>query len=199
MFKTCALLSLCAYSGLAGDFLTGQAARLVIGQATFTDQLAGASDILLGAVGGLAFANGTLWVADSNRNRLIPINNRVVAFPTQGFPQPLDQIAPFSSRCPVCVGQANEVIGEPDFISTTYAISQSGMRLPTAVATDGVRLAVADTENNRILLWLTLPTVNGQPADLELGQPDFNTVLQGSDVIVDNRSFRAPQGVWFQN
>jgi len=91
------------------------------------------------------------------------------------------------------------VLGQADFTSIDYHITQTGFRLPTAVATDGHALAVADTANNRVMLWKSIPTVNGQPADIELGQPDFNTVLQGSQVVVDNKSFRGPQGVWIQN
>ena len=199
MFKTCALLSLCAYVGLAADFVTGQGARLVIGQSTFTAQTPGTSNTLLGAVGGVAYANGILFAADSNREGLIPINNRVLEFPTQSFPGPLDTIRPFIARCAVCLGTANVVLGEPDFVSNTYSISQTGLRLPTAVATDGTILAVADTGNNRIMIWKSIPTTLNQPADLELGQPDFNTVLQGAQQVVDNKSLRSPQGVWIQN
>ncbi len=70
------------------------------------------------------------------------------------------------------------------------------MRAPTAVASDGQILAVADTSNNRILIWNSIPTINGQPADIVLGQPDFNTV---APVIATASSVRAPQGVWVQN
>jgi len=196
MFKTCALISLCAYVGLAADFVTGQAARLVVGQTTFTAQQPGASDTLLGAVGGLAFANGTLFVTDANRTGLTPINNRVLLFPTQSFPGPLDPIQPYIARCGTCVGKASTVLGQTDFTSVDFHITQTGLRLPTAVATDGKILAVADTANNRVMLWKSIPTVNGQPADLVLGQPDFTTI---APVVVDNRSFRGPQGVWIQN
>jgi uncharacterized protein (TIGR03437 family) len=199
MFKTCALLSLCACVGLAANFVTGQGARLVIGQTTFTQQQPGASDTLLGAVGGLAYANGILFVADANRTGLTPVNNRVLQFPTQSFPGPLDTIRPFIARCAVCLGQANVVLGQPDFTSTTFQITQSGLRLPTAVATDGSILAVADTGNNRVMIWKSIPNTVNQPADIELGQPDFKTVLQGSQQVVDNRSLRSPQGVWIQN
>src|SRR6185312_7225970 len=171
MFKTCALLSLCACVGLAADFVTGQGARMVIGQRTFTEQQPGASDTLLGGVGGVAYANGTLFVADSNRIGLTPLNNRVLQFPTQSFPGPLDKIRPFIARCAVCVGQANVVLGQPDFVSTAFQVSQTGLRLPTAVATDGRVLAVADTGNNRIMIWKSIPTTVDQPADIELGQP----------------------------
>ncbi|HEV8416281.1 MAG TPA: hypothetical protein VGQ49_22000 [Bryobacteraceae bacterium] len=199
MFKTCALLSLCACVGLAADFVTGQGARMVIGQTTFTQQQPGASDTLLGGVGGVAYANGILFVADSNRLGLTPLNNRVLLFPTQNFPGPLDNIRPFIARCAVCLGKASVVLGQPDFTSTTFSITQSGLRLPTAVATDGSILAVADTANNRIMIWKSIPSTTNQPADIELGQPDFKTILQGSQQVVDNRSFRSPQGVWIQN
>ena len=199
MFKTCILFSLCACVGLAANFVTGQGARLVIGQSTFTGQIPGTSDTLLGAVGGVAYANGILFAADANRLGLTPVNNRVLEFPTQNFPGPLDTIRPFIARCAVCVGKANVVLGQPDFTSNTFAISEKGLRLPTAVATDGKILAVADTGNNRIMIWKSIPNTIDQPADIELGQPDFKTVLQGAQQVVDNRSLRSPQGVWIQN
>ena len=172
---------------------------MVIGQTTFTQQQPGASDTLLGGVGGVAYGNGILFVADSNRLGLTPANNRVLLFPTQNFPGPLDTIRPFIARCAVCLGQASVVLGQPDFTSTTFSITQSGLRLPTAVATDGSVLAVADTANNRIMIWKSIPSTTNQPADIELGQPDFTSILQGSQQVVDNRSFRSPQGVWIQN
>lgn len=43
---------------------------------------------------------------------------------------------------------------------------------PTAVYTDGERIAVADTENHRVLLWNRWPQVNARPADIVLGQPN---------------------------
>jgi uncharacterized protein (TIGR03437 family) len=197
MRKYCALFSLCAGLGFGADFVTGQAARLVIGQPTFTTQQSGTSGTLLGAVGGLAFANGALFVADSNRVGLLPDNNRVLVFNNiqQSLPGPTDEIS-VTSRCPVCGGQASLVLGQPDFISSAYATTAGGMRLPCGVASDGTILAVADTDNNRVLLWKSIPTVTGQPADIVLGQKDFTTV---GPVVVDNKSFRAPQGVSVQN
>jgi uncharacterized protein (TIGR03437 family) len=197
MRKYCALFSLCAGLGSGADFVTGQAARLVIGQPTFTSQQSGASNTLLGAVGGLAFANGALFVADSNRVGLLPDNNRVLVFNNiqQTFPGPADEVS-VTSRCPVCGGQASLVLGQADFSSSAYAITAGGMRLPCGVASDGKILVVADTVNNRVLLWKSIPTVTGQPADIVLGQKDFTTV---GPVVVDNKGFRAPQGVWVQN
>ena len=64
----------------AADFTTGQAARLVIGQQTFTSQDSNSSDSILGAASGLAYAADTLFVADSNRVGASPSNHRVLLF-----------------------------------------------------------------------------------------------------------------------
>ncbi len=198
MLKYCALFSLCAGVGLAGDFFTGQAARLVIGQTSFTSQISGASDTLLGGVGGLAFAANTLFVADSNKIGFTPVNNRVLLFQnvSQTMPTPLAEIPAYSGMCPVCVGQAGLVLGQPDFLSVNPHTSQTGLRTANGVASDGRILAIADTDNNRVLIWNSIPVTNGQPADVLLGQPDFNTV---QPVIVNASTFRGPQGVWIQN
>src|SRR5271163_2911673 len=118
MLKYCALFSLCAGVSLAADFLTGQAAREVIGQTTFTEQLSGTASTLLGGVGGVAVANNTLFMADSNRVGLIPDNNRVLVFNniSTAFPGPNDQFALNGVRCPLCGGQAQVVLGQPDFL-----------------------------------------------------------------------------------
>jgi len=198
MLKYCAVFSLCAGVGLAADFITGQAARAVIGQTTFTSQASGASNMLLGGVGGVAYANNTLFVTDGNRQGNAPINNRVLIFNdlSHMIPAPTAEIGPNTGRCPVCAQGASLVLGQPDFTSTNYQTTANGMRLPTGVATDGRNLAVADTANNRVLLWKEIPTQIGQPADIVIGQPDFVTVQQ---VVVTQTSLRAPQGVWIQN
>jgi hypothetical protein len=74
---------LTAAAGFAAnvDFATGQAARLFIGQTQATRQQPGASDTLLGGVSGVAFANDTLFVADSNRVNSGPINILVYSEP----------------------------------------------------------------------------------------------------------------------
>ena len=47
------------------------------------------------------------------------------------------------------------------------------------LGTNSTRLLVADTNNSRVLVWLTFPTTNGQAADFVLGQPDFTTGTPG--------------------
>lgn len=182
----------------AADFTTGQAARLVIGQRTFTDQNGTPSAEVLGGAGGVAFANDMLFVADSNRVGANPLNHRVLVYQNLSsmFPGPLD-IPDYNRRCPLCGGTAGVVLGQTDFDKTEIALTQTGMRLPTAVASDGVRLAVADTDNNRVLIWLTIPTTNGQPADVVVGQPSFNSNVAPRPP--NESSLRGPQGVWLQD
>ena len=89
---------------LGGDFVTGQAARAVIGQPFFNAQNAGAASTtpapaggprrprrpanlqgtpitLLGAASGVAYVNNTLFVVDDNHLGFTPDNNRVLIYP----------------------------------------------------------------------------------------------------------------------
>jgi uncharacterized protein (TIGR03437 family) len=195
------LLSAAGLFAQGGSFITGQAARLVIGQATFTSQDPNSSDTVLGAVGGIAFAGDTLIVADSNRVGATPANHRVLLFKgaSSMFPSVSAQL-PNDRKCPVCVGQASVVLGQPNFTTTTLnvAATASALRLPTAVASDGVRLVVADTDHNRVLIWNQIPSQNNQPADVVVGQPNFTSVSPSTNSPTA-KSLRGPQGVWIQN
>ncbi len=204
MMKYFALLVATTGLACAADFATGQAARLVIGQVTFTQQDSGASQTLLGGVSGVAYANNLLFVADSNRVGAQPQNNRVLLFSGLSgmLPSPtaaIDQSNPYP--CAVCVGSASVVLGQPDFSTTDIGLNQNSLRTPTAVATDGRILAVADTDNNRVLLWLSIPSNNGQPADVVVGQPDFKTASSnfGGGNTPSAKGMRGPQGVWIQS
>ncbi|MGP0076288.1 MAG: IPT/TIG domain-containing protein [Bryobacteraceae bacterium] len=190
----------------AVDFLTGQAARETIGQPTFTSENVGnPSQDQIGAVQGLAYVNDMLFVVDSNLHGLIPpVNNRVMIYtnisrfiydPTAEVPQ--------GNRCNVCVGtaavgNASAVLGQPNFTSVTNPnTTQSGFRDPTFVASDGKILVVSDTDNNRVLIWNSIPTTaaqNDAPADIVLGQADFTT----ANIGLSSSGMRGPQGVWVQ-
>ncbi|HZO52266.1 MAG TPA: hypothetical protein VFB63_06100 [Bryobacteraceae bacterium] len=183
---------------------TGQAARLVIGQPTFTAATPGASESLLGAISGLAYANDTLFVVDANRIAATPVNHRVLLFNnlSSQIPRPEAELEVNFNRCQICVGSASLVLGQPDFAqSELKAASATTMRTPGAVATDGRVMAVSDSDNNRVLIWRSIPTNNQQPADVVLGQPDFTRVVpnDGGGFTPNNRSFKGPQGLWIQD
>ena len=192
---------LCTAAVFAQTFATGQAARLVIGQTTFTSQDTNSSDTTLGSASGIAYAADTLFVADSNRVGASPSNNRVLLFSSLSsqLPPPTAELN-YNSKCPVCLGKASIVLGQPDFVTTTQnnAATQNSLRNPNGIASDGVHLVVADTDHNRILIYNHIPTSNNANADVVVGQKDFvSTSLPGN--TPNASSLRGPEGVWIQN
>ena len=79
---------------------------------------------------------------------------------------------------------ANLVLGHTNFTTTTAntANEVEGPRAQPTISTlndpegghsDGTSLAVADSFNNRVLIWRTFPDRNFQPADVVLGHETF--------------------------
>lgn len=73
---------------------------------------------------------------------------------------------------------ADSVLGQPDFASALEwpygPHTADRLRFPYAACLDGQWLAVADTANNRVLLWDGVPD-DGRGADHVLAQPDFSS------------------------
>ena len=46
-----------------------------------------------------------------------------------------------------------------------------------SVTSDGQRLYVTDLGHNRVLIWNSIPTQNGQAADVVVGQPNMTSEL----------------------
>jgi hypothetical protein len=177
-------------------FSTGQAARLEVGQpSSFTTGNFGATDSLMGSPSGIAYFDGVLWVADSNRLGALPNNDRVLRFSdTPTYPSPTQNPTIAGNLCSVCRGVASLVLGQPDFISSDFNTTSNSMRNPTGIATDGKILVVADTDNNRVLIWNSLPTTFDQPANVVIGQSNFTNY--GTSVPPTASSLRGPEGVW---
>jgi hypothetical protein len=66
-----------------------------------------------------------------------------------------------------------------------YGFNKSGGAMlfnhPVSIASDGKRLAVTDRNNNRVLIWTSIPSSN-VPADLVIGQSNFETHLEGNEL-----------------
>lgn len=200
--KWISVLLLIASSGFAADFITGQAARLVIGQTSFTAADPNSSNTVIGGASGVAYAADTLFIADDNRIGAVPNNNRVLILPNLSgmLPGPTTQLT-YNSLCPICVGAAQVVLGQPDFSTTTtnFTTTPNNLREPTAVASDGVHLVVADTNHNRVMIWNHIPTTNNAPADVVLGQPNFTSSTVPTNGVPSAKTMNGPQGVWIQN
>jgi uncharacterized protein (TIGR03437 family) len=133
-------------------------ADIVLGQKDFASFSPGLSNTQMRGPQGVWFdSSDGLWVADAS-------NNRVLYF---GVPTQNGQAATL-------------VLGQKDFNTNPFDISgfnavptQNDMLTPVSVTSDGVRLYVADLGFSRILIWNSIPTTNGQNADIVIGQKDF--------------------------
>ncbi len=87
---------------------------------------------------------------------------------------------------------ANILLGQPDVHSNSELPYQpqgpQRLRFPYAIACEQNCLAVADTANNRVLLWTALPhTVANCPADVVIGQFDFDASGENRwDAVADD-------------
>jgi sugar lactone lactonase YvrE len=133
----------------AHAFSNGQSASLVVGQVNFGS----VSQYRANGPGGMVFdSSGNLWVADT-------ADNRVLRFP-----------APLSNGV-----AANLVLGQPDFVSSAAATTQTGMDEPVSLTFDSSgNLWVVDLSNSRVLKF-SPPFSTGMGASLVIGQPAFTT------------------------
>lgn len=176
-------------------WVSNHGARLIIGQESFTRQNPVPSREVLGAAQGVAYAGNRLFVADGNRIGALPVSNRILIYENlSGFVPAPDTMLPQERSCPACIGLPDTVLGQADFDTTAPSDlpETPGLNNPSAIHSDGIRLAVADTNNNRVLLWHTIPVVNGTEPDLVLGQADFS----GRMAETSPTGMRGPQGVW---
>jgi sugar lactone lactonase YvrE len=159
---------------------TGEAAKLVVGQPDFVSSGCAAPPTAasLCAPSGITFDSiGVLWVADSS-------NHRVLAY-----------------RAPK-KGTANAEYGHPAataFTSYTFndgGISASSLFDPTGIGFDSSnRLWVADTMNNRVLIFNRTFHHNGLPASVVLGQTDFTSTKSNQDGSPSAATLSSPQGI----
>lgn len=140
------------------SLLAPSGAQVVLGQGeAFAASINPDRHTLFGPRGACLMADGSLYIADTGHHRLLGYRTR----PTRDY-------AP-----------ADFVIGQPDFTSEgRNALSEPGptsLNVPTGVAAYGAGgLAVADAWNNRVLIWHERPMADNVPADVVLGQADFN-------------------------
>ena len=99
---------------------------------------------------------------------------------------------------------------DPDFIlgqpssrqiarNAGETVSAHTMLYPSGIWSDGHKLVVADAWNHRVLIWNQLPEKNGTPADVVIGQPDFDHNLpniNGLHADPSSRSLYWPYGVY---
>ncbi len=126
----------------SGGFTTGQPANIVLNRAGFADS---GGALSFSYPGGIASDGKRLLLADRGNNRVLLWRD----LPTANTPPDL-------------------VLGQKDFFGYDSGKGRDQMNWPVSVRTDGQRVIVADTNNDRVLIWNSFPTRNGQPADAAL-------------------------------
>ena len=147
----------------SGPFFSGQNADIVLGAIGF-NQTGG--PLLFNHPSGIATDGKRLLVADSYNNRVLIWNK-----------------LPDGNEAP------DIVLGQKSFFSNAPGTSRSSMNWPKSIATDGEKIVVTDTYNNRILIWNKFPLENGEPADIVLQGSDSGTNLSKNNLLW-------PWGVW---
>lgn len=148
---------------ITGWFSTGQAADIMLSGLGFNNT---GGPLMFNHPGGISTDGRRLLLADRNNNRILIWNS-----------------LPDGNTKP------DIVLGQKDFTSNNPGEGLDQLNWPVAVATDGEHVLVADTGNDRILIWNSFPTQNGQKADV---------VLQGSEALgIDTRgNILWPWAVW---
>jgi IPT/TIG domain/NHL repeat len=160
-----------AVSNAPADFILGQTTTSGAGTGTGASNLNNANSSCL--------VGSKIFVADSKNNRILGWNS-----------------IPSSNGSP-----ADFVLGQSNFGAGFVASNRGGapgpetLSYPNFISCDGGKLIVSDSGNNRILIWNTLPTSSGVPADLVIGQPDFASIASGNSL----NSFSSPRGILLKN
>ncbi|MBI2103846.1 NHL repeat-containing protein [Candidatus Woesebacteria bacterium] len=156
-------------------YYTNMSAEVVVGQPDFTSSSSGTSATSLNNPRGVATDGRRLFIADRLNHRVLIYNS----IPTIN-----------NQSADVVIGQANFTNNSANQGGSASANTLLG---PVRVATDGTKLFVADTGNNRVLIFNSIPTSNDASADVVVGQPDFTTTSSGTGA---NKTVGRPRGVY---
>lgn len=138
-------------------------------------------------------ANQRLYVSD-------PDNNRILVWDLNSFSD--------GKAASFVLGQADFTTKDEDQAcggGSFGTVNECGMHFPTQMHYDpaGTRLFVADSNNNRVLVFETENLANGMPATAVLGQPDFTSrdagmaCNGGATGVTDACSMNNPNAVSF--
>jgi hypothetical protein len=148
-------------------------ADIVVGQTNFTNRGSNPGGIganTLANPSGVATDGTRLFIGDYSNSRILIFNHM-----------------PTSNNA-----RADVVVGQPDMVTNSTGTTASKFANASGVEFDPVsgKLIIADSTNSRVLIYNQVPTTNGAPADVVIGQPDFvsGTANQGGSVAANTLS-----------
>ena len=155
--------------------------NFVLGQPDFTSAASGLSATTF-LFPGSVHSDGTRLAVVDNYNARVLIWNTI----------------PSTTQVP-----ADVVIGQPDFVTNNPACNDSSFFGVERAIIAGGKLIVANTSFDRVLIWNSIPTTNGEPADVVLGQNSFTNCIANDDDqdgaddgVPTARTLASPTGVW---
>jgi len=96
---------------------------------------------------------------------------------------------------PTSNGQAADlVLGQATMTAATPADGTNGLTSPSSVTSNGNQLFVADTGNNRVLIWNTFPASSHAGANGVLGQADLTHTAANRGTGTDANTLAGPRG-----
>jgi hypothetical protein len=137
----------------------GVGADVVVGQPDMTSGTANNGGIgadTISRTKGISCSGSKLIISDISNNRVLIYNS-----------------IPVSDHA-----GADYVVGQPDMTSSTAnngGLGANTLNAPMGVYYDGTRLFIADSGNNRVLIYNSIPTSNGESADFVIGQPNMTS------------------------
>jgi len=139
----------------------------------------------------LSFPTGVFYDAESERVFVVDKgNHRVLIW---------NKLPNESGRAAdIVIGQKDFHSREPNAGQGHRRANQQGLYFPTDVVYGRAGLFVTDTHNHRVLYWKEVPTENGQPADLVLGQKSFNDNAANRGGEVSAATFNDPFGMFLE-
>jgi hypothetical protein len=145
-------------------------ADYAVGQTNLTGNSSGLSDKELNGPESVSSNGVKLSIVDFYNNRILIYNT----IPSAGG------------------AAADVVIGQADFTSNGSGRTGSKINGPESAFITSNKLLIADSVNNRVLIFNTIPTSSGASADLVLGQTDFTSGTAGTS----STTLKNPTDVW---
>lgn len=139
----------------------------------------------------LSFPTGVFFDAESEKVFVVDQGNHRVLIWNK-FPNEVGRAAD------VVIGQKDFYSREPNSGMGRRRASREGLFFPTDVVCGRAGLFISDTENHRVLYWKEVPTENGQPADLTLGQPSFSDNRANRNGEATGSTFNDPFGLYLE-
>lgn len=160
----------------SGGVGTDVAADVVLGQTDLVSNTIGCSASQFDNIESVSVKAGRIFATDSGNNRVliwrtIPTTHGAAADIVLGQ-QNFTNCAPNDSDG----DGVTDLDAFLDPVATSFTLDS-----PAGVWSDGSRIVVLDSDNNRALIWNTFPSGSSTPADVVLGQGDFSHITTNDD------------------